>query len=129
MTMARHLQDKDEALDVIYSSTATRALMLAESICDLNSTTLIPELSFYTFEADELLEILRCLPNDVHRVGIVAHNPAITRVANMLSGEQISNMPTAGIVALDFDGETWRELGELPEECRLSYFDYPKMLN
>ena len=81
LIMARHLQDKDEALDVIYSSTATRALMLAESICDLNSTTLIPELSFNTFEADELLEILRCLPNDVHRVGIVAHNELIKFVA------------------------------------------------
>lgn len=128
LAMARHLHDKDEILDVMYSSTATRALMLAESICDLSNTTMIPDLSFYTFDADELLQILRCLPDDATRVGIVAHNPGITRVANKLSGERIKNVPTSGVVALQYDGETWAELGDMQEQCRLEYFDFPKML-
>ena len=49
ISMARHLADKDEHFDVIYSSTAVRALDFAQTISELTHVTLVPDLSFYTF--------------------------------------------------------------------------------
>lgn len=126
LLMARHLADRDEALDVIYSSTATRALQLAESISEFTHTSLVPELSFYTFDADQLLEILRHLPNEAMRVAVVGHNPAVTRAVNSLCASDYDNVPTSGIVAIDCDIERWADLNS--GQCELVYFDYPKKL-
>ena len=125
LTMARHLADRDEMLDVIYSSTATRALDLAQQISDFTHTTLVPDLSFYTFDEEQLLEILRCLPDSVERVAVVAHNPAITHAANRLSANDYENIPTSGVVAIDCDIDRWADLNS--GQCSVDYFVFPKM--
>ena len=129
LSMARHLADGAEQLDVIYSSTATRALDFAQMISEFTGFSLVPDLTFYTFDVDELLEILRSLPNQAESVAVVAHNPAITQIVNRLSGAEINNVPTAGIVALNCEIEQWRQLGESIDECELDYFESPKILN
>ena len=128
ITMARHLADKAESIDVIYSSTAFRALDFAQTISEFTGFTLIPDLSFYTFDVDELIEILRNLPNDAQTVAVVAHNPAITEIVNRFTEKDLNNVPTAGIVALNCNIENWRELGDVFNNCEIDYFDYPKML-
>lgn len=129
LSMARHLADGAEQIDVIYSSTATRALDFAQMISEFTGFNLVPDLTFYTFDVDELLEILRSLPDQAESVAVVAHNPAITQVVNRLSGAEINNVPTAGIVALNCEIAQWRQLGERIDECQLDYFESPKILN
>jgi phosphohistidine phosphatase len=128
LSMARHLADKDEHLDVIYSSTANRALDYAQLLSDFSGTELVADLSFYTFEDFELLEILKNLPESATRVAVVAHNPAITRVVNQLTMAELRNVPTAGIVAIDYCGDEWQDIGDVAGQCELDYFDFPKML-
>jgi len=128
LSMARHLAEKGEVLDVIYSSSAHRALDFAQIISEFTGFSLLPELSFYTFDVDELIEILRNLPDDANNIAVVLHNPAITQAVNRLTGSDLRNVPTAGIVALNCDIENWRELGEVVSDCEIDYFDYPKML-
>ena len=123
--MARHLADKGEELNIIFSSTATRALDFAQQLSDFTHVTLEPDLSFYTFDQDELLEILHSLPDNANRIAIVGHNPAITRVASKLASHEFDNIPTAGIVALNCDAESWSELSV--SDCEIDYFEYPKM--
>ncbi|MBT8114381.1 MAG: histidine phosphatase family protein [Arenicella sp.] len=125
LTMSRHLADKNEQLDVIYSSTATRALEYAQAISELTHVELVPELSFYTFDVDELIQIIKHLPPAARCAAVVGHNPAITMAVNRLSGEDISNVPTSAIAALNCPIEDWHELGQ--GDCELDYFDYPKM--
>lgn len=127
ISMARHLADKDEHFDVIYSSTAVRALDFAQTISELTHVSLVPDLSFYTFNGSELLEVLQNLPGDAYCVAVVAHNPAIAQTVNHLTGESLAKIPTSGIVALDCDVEDWSQLGEMA--AQLVYFDYPKMFD
>ena len=129
ISMARHLAHKDEVLDVVYSSTAVRALELAAMISELSNVSLVPELSFYTFSADELLEILRNMPDEARNIAVVAHNPAITETVNRLIDADLNNVPTSGVVAIECPIDSWSLLGELEQDCELLYFDYPKMLS
>lgn len=129
LSMARHLAYKDEVLDVIFSSTAIRALELAQMISELTNVSLVPDLSFYTFSDDELLEILRNLPDEAQNVAVVAHNPAITQVVNRLTDANLNNVPTSGIVAIECPVDSWSVLGDIERDCQLLYFDYPKMLS
>jgi len=125
-TMARYLADKDEAIDVIYSSTATRALEFAHAVSEFCNVSLVPDLSFYTFDVDELFEILRSMPDDAQRVAVIGHNPAITRIVNRLTGAELSNVPTAGVVCIYCEIDEWRGLSE--SHCELRYFVSPKIL-
>lgn len=125
-TMARYLADTDDGLDVIYTSTATRALEFAHTLSEFCNVSLMPDLSFYTFDVDELLEILRSLPDQASRVAVVAHNPAVTLLANRLCQIDLDNVPTAGVVAIDCDIDEWRDLSQA--YCRLDYFTSPKKI-
>lgn len=129
LTMARYLQtqsDIDNGFDVIYSSTATRAMELAQTISDFTNVTLMPDLSFYTFDPDELLEILRNLPEQASRIAIVGHDPAITQVVNRLTAAALKKVPTSGVVQIDCPVEYWHELDQ--GLCDLSSVTTPKML-
>lgn len=126
LAMSRHLAERDERLDVIYSSTATRALDYAQRLSEFSQVSLVPDLSFYTFDVDQLIQILKQLPNSAERVAVVGHNPAITHAANLLCATDFDNVPTSGIVAIDCDLEDWADLGS--GVCDLDYFEYPKML-
>jgi phosphohistidine phosphatase len=124
LTMARQLEERDEALEVIYSSTATRALDYAQTLSAFTHTSLIPDLSFYTFDDEQLLEILRHLPDEVERAAVVAHNPAVTLAVNHLTASDFDNVPTAAIVAIKCDVDHWADLNS--GQCEIDYFDYPK---
>ena len=126
ITVARFIAEQSEPLDVIYSSTAIRALDFAQVISDLATITLVPDLSFYTFDPDELIEILKSLPDTVYEAAIVLHNPAITQVVNRLTNEKIKNIPTAGVAAINCPIEQWSDL--LEAQAELDYFVSPKTL-
>lgn len=128
LTMARYLADKDEMLDVIYSSTAERALELAQMISEFSNVSLIPDLSFYTFSADDLLEILRNLPDEAYNIAVVAHNPAIKKVINRLTNSTLEKVPTSGLAVIDCFIKSWRELGDSGTATTLASFDTPKTI-
>jgi len=115
LTIARHLQAQSEI-----------ALDLAQTISDFCYTSLIPDLSFYTFDTDELLEILRSLPNEASQVAVVGHNPAITQAVNRLTASQLLNVPTSGVVTIECPIEEWHQLDE--GLCELLSVTTPKTL-
>ena len=124
LLMARYLQQQDELPDVIYSSTAVRALDFAQIISDELMVSLVPDLSLYTFDPDELLAILQHIPESTHSVAMVGHNPAIHYLANRLTQTELPKVPTGSILSLECDIEMWSELAT--GTAQLASFEYPK---
>jgi phosphohistidine phosphatase len=50
------------------------------------------------------------------------HNPTITAVANILTNSTIENIPTCGIVCIEFKGNSWKAT----ESASMLWFDFPK---
>ena len=46
------------------------------------------------------------------KVMIFGHNFAFTNIANALGDNYIDNLPTAGLVVLEFETDSWSNLGE-----------------
>ncbi|MBX2846942.1 MAG: histidine phosphatase family protein [Acidiferrobacterales bacterium] len=128
LRMAKHIAEKESRLDIVFSSTAIRAVALAETICEYINAPLIPRSNFYTFSSRELLKALSCLPDENHQIAVVAHNPAITEVVNYLVKGKLANIPTSGVAAVLPSVQKWSGLLEKRASCELSYFDFPKML-
>jgi phosphohistidine phosphatase len=124
--MAQRLADISENLEAIISSTAVRALGIAEPIAGLMETDIIKSSQLYTFSSSDLFESILMLPDQYQKVGMVGHNPAITILTNHLLDNIIDNVPTSGIVALNCNIESWSDFSA--DCCELDYFDYPKRI-
>jgi phosphohistidine phosphatase len=72
-----------------------------------------------------LLEVAQNQQDDFSDLLIVGHNPGLTDLVNRFLPEmQLDNLPTGGIVAMDFETEAWAQIQDHP--VRLAYYDYPK---
>ena len=55
---------------------------------------------------------------------LAGHNPAITTVAEMLSGARIDNIVTCGIVQIDFNVDHWANVGA--DNGQFIFFEFPR---
>ncbi len=85
---------------------------------------LVLEKGIYDASPARLLDILTAQPDAVTPLMLVGHNPGLTELANRLGRDlHIDNIPTCGVVCLDFEIESWRQL--TPYLGRLVLFDRP----
>lgn len=123
--MARNFAEKLENLDIIYSSSAVRALEFAELISEFTQVDLRPDLTFYTFDDAQLMQALSELPSEVSSAAVVGHNPAITRTVNRLTDADIVNVPTSAVASIQCAIDDWSELSDAVGH--LEYHEYPKL--
>ena len=64
----------------------------------------------YTFNQNELLQHLTSCPESFDKLAVFGHNPAMTILVNQLGDKAIDNLPTTGLVVIDFEIKTWKEL-------------------
>lgn len=114
---------------LILSSTALRASQSAEvlaNICGMKDGIKYLD-SFYMGEPEEFLEGLKALPDLLERVMIVAHNPGLEALMQIIDGK-IDALPTASMAYLVLSLDRWADIsfdsaGELigfwkPSEAR-----------
>jgi len=64
--------------------------------------------SLYTFDTDRLIDIVESHADDVDRLMLVGHNPALTGLAQVLTGHRLgdlANLPTCAVLVLNKDTE------------------------
>jgi phosphohistidine phosphatase len=115
--------------DLLISSPANRAFATAKKISDeigYPKKKIVVDDRLYHGSSNSMISIIQSQKNKISSIMLFGHNPGFTDFANMLCGINIYNIPTAGIVAIDFSIDNWSEadykIGELV------FFDYPKKL-
>lgn len=78
----------------------------------------------YLTSPETLKETLMMQEDNTNSILVVSHNPQVTELANMLTEEHLSKIPTLGVVAIDFDIDTWSELEDAKGE--IDFFIFPK---
>lgn len=123
--MGRRLAGKYPPPDHFAASTALRAQATAEILA--MEWGFAGEIEwrrdFYESATSHLLEVIQTFDDAHASAAIVAHNPAITHLANVLGNLSIPNMPTCGIVALKGPA-SWKDFE--PGATETLEFDFPK---
>jgi phosphohistidine phosphatase len=127
--MGKRLKEKDIQPDQMISSPAKRAFSTAKKIAKVLK---FPEDKIKTdrrlYHADEetILTVVREIKDKANIAMVFGHNPGLTEFVNsLLQGNQdIDNVPTCGVVAFQFDTETWRSVDW--GKGKMWFFDYPK---
>ena len=96
--------------ELILSSTAARALQTATILTeyidyDLKKLKLTRDL--YTFDWKEQLQVLKNMDNKINTCMIVSHNHGLTDLAGMVGSESFGNIPTTGVVMIEFEASDW----------------------
>ena len=125
--MGRRLVKRDVTPDLLITSPAVRAhttasLIAAELGYHQEDLETVDDL--YGAATFTILAVLSVLPDEVSHVMFFCHNPGITDFVNRCSDAKIDNIPTCGIVDIEFPIDRWDEI--VDTKGRFTRFDYPK---
>jgi len=125
--MGKRLKIKGVRPDAIVTSDARRAMDTAALLAQ--AMGLPPEIirlnpELYHAPPNGILDIVHHFPDIWDQVIVVGHNPGMTELANWFYPDRIDNIPTAGVVELQFDTDAWRTIKK--DRLESSSFDYPK---
>ncbi|MBU2994867.1 histidine phosphatase family protein [Cellulophaga baltica] len=114
-------------IDALYSSPANRALhtsmiMLRSLDFPFSKFQIIKDL--YDFSGESVMSFVKELNNDLNTVMIFGHNHAFTEIATTWGNYYIGNVPTAGLVKMNFDIDNWSEISKGKIETTI----FPKQL-
>ena len=125
--MGKLIVDKGEKPELLISSPANRALSTARAfgeVMGLVENDIIVNRAIYGAGAQQLLELVQN-QDDLHKsIVLFGHNPTFTSFVNMLTGSNIMNVVTCGVVRIDFEYSSWTDIDF--GSGRLVYYEYPK---
>ena len=111
--------------DLILASTAIRAYetagLIAKELHHAGEKVVADE-RLYLADMNDILNIIRSTNATVSKLIVVGHNPELTRLANAFTNFGIEKIPTCGIVGVDFNVQSWKEI----EAGTLTMYEYPK---
>ena len=125
--MGQRLAARSIRPDILLSSPAKRAYSTAKSVA---KEIKYPIEMIHTHEqiyhagARDLLSVIQNVSDQHQTLMLVGHNPGFTDLANDLANESISNIPTAGLVAIKFKVDSWSLVNF--GQGAMVFFDYPK---
>lgn len=125
--MGRRLKEREIVPDLMLSSPANRALTTCKTIAQIigyDDKAIKTNQGIYHANEDDLINIVRELPDNVNEVMIFGHNPGLTEFANLILKENIANIPTTGVVACRLTIDHWKDFK--PGCGKLLFFDFPK---
>ena len=123
------LNDKNVEAELIISSSAVRARETAKLIADgigYNSDLIVKNKALYHAYADDIYTELFSVDNSVNSVMIVAHNPTLTDFVNDFVEPEIMNLPTSGVVCVNFDTDSWENIANA--KFKVNFVVFPRML-
>ncbi|MEM7077762.1 MAG: histidine phosphatase family protein [Pseudomonadota bacterium] len=109
-TMAQWLGELANRPNWIWASDAVRAQQTAAYVSHACGQPVVTEAELYLAGPEAIMQTLRTTPADATSACVVAHNPGLTVLTNLLAGEGLmDNLPTWGCVHFRYDGE-WPDL-------------------
>lgn len=111
--ISQHLKSYKLNPDLILSSDAVRAnttcnIFIENLNLDKNKVYLNHDL--YDFVGYNLLEVIKNCEDSFEILMVFGHNHAITAFVNTYGDVYIENVATSGVIMLEFDVDTWKDL-------------------
>jgi phosphohistidine phosphatase len=127
--MALKLKALDLKPDLIICSPAKRTRQTAEYFCEklnYDYDKIQFDKRIYESSADDIFQVVRETDAGVKNLIVIGHNPSLTHFANYFLSEKIMELPTTGVVWLEFKNDDWEIYRQTP--CKLKHYLSPKAI-
>lgn len=126
--MGNILKEKNIKPDIVYASSANRAQttakLLTKKLGYLEEDIHLDR-NIYSDGPNYIMNMVSKLDNNINTIMLFGHNPDFTYMSSFLSGKHFSNVPTCGVVCIDFEIDSWKEVKNVNGNIR--FFEYPKL--
>lgn len=126
--MGKVLAETGIKIDRFISSPANRALTTARHFAAAfglhDEDDIQIEEIIYHGSSRSIMKFINDLDDGYDAVVLFGHNPDFTSMASIYTEEYFDNVPTCGIVCIDFDVHSWVDTGETLGNLR--FYKYPK---
>jgi phosphohistidine phosphatase len=128
--MGKRLKERKVVPDLLLSSPAKRTLSTAKRIADamgFEKEKIKTDRGLYHADDDEILNVIRSMNDHNDCVLMFGHNPGLTDFVNNVNHDKkhyIDNIPTCGVVAIEFNVPSWRQVDFGKGD--VLHFDFPK---
>lgn len=125
--MAKILKKEIQKPDLIISSPSFRTKLTLEYFLKEfeYKGEVIFEKSIYEAPFENLLKVIKNIDDKYKTIFLIGHNPGLNDLANFLLGSFEDNIATSGVLKIDFDTNSWKNISK--DNSKLIFFKYPKM--
>jgi len=127
--MAAKLKELELKPDLIICSPAKRTRQTVEFFCDklkYDYDKIQFDKRIYESSVEDVLQVIRETDATIKTLFVVGHNPSLTDLANMFAENSIVEVPTTGVVWLEFATKDWEIYKLTP--CKLKALLTPKTI-
>ncbi|WP_053993010.1 histidine phosphatase family protein [Mangrovimonas sp. TPBH4] len=110
--VSNHYKPYNYMPDMVFSSPANRAFTTCKGVMAYlnlpeNKLKIVDDL--YDFGGEKVMSFIRSINGkSIDKIMIFGHNHALTSIVNDLGDQFIGNLPTCGLVKIDFYAEEWK---------------------
>ncbi|MDO6597954.1 histidine phosphatase family protein [Oceanihabitans sp. 2_MG-2023] len=111
--VSTHLDNQIIKPDLIVSSDANRARTTAEifiKTLNFQHIDFQTNSKLYDFSGNDLIQVIKNYDNRINHLMVFGHNFAITSFVNTYGSVIYDNVPTSGLVSIDFNIDKWKHL-------------------
>lgn len=111
--VSNNLINSNLSVNLILSSDAVRAKTTADifiSNLKINKNIVQFNHDLYDFAGSNLIKTIKACDDSIKNLMIFGHNHAITAFVNTYGNQYIDNVPTCGVVIINFDIDNWNNL-------------------
>jgi len=115
LLIGTYLFKQNTSLNCILTSVAERAKVTAGLVCDalkFDQDKIILHEELYEASTRTFFQFITQLEDHYQHVMCVAHNPAISYLAEYLTTAEIGDMAPAGLVIIKFDLKSWKDVSQ-----------------
>lgn len=113
--IASFLEEKQIKTDLVMVSDSFRTKQTSEIILPklkINPNKIVFSHNLYDFSGENLTQTIKNCDNSVNTLMVVGHNHAITAFANTYGNFFIDNVPTCGVVIIEFNVTNWNQINQ-----------------
>lgn len=107
------IKKSDPIIDFVLSSDAIRTKSTLDffiNALNINKSIVTFSHDLYDFSGENLIEVIKSVDDSINNLMVFGHNHAITHFVNMFGDRFIDNVPTCGVVIIEFEIEHWQNL-------------------
>ena len=125
--MSNYLRGKEKKIDKLILSTSKRTRLTSKYFTEkihFDSISYLDEL--YHASYSDIINIISKVENNFNSIMVIGHNPGLTELINQYTIMNIYNLPTTGVVKVEFKGDKWERITE--NKGKIVYKKFPKEL-
>ena len=126
--MAEFLSKRINNVDKLLSSSSKRTRLTSEFFKNkINIKVENYTDKLYHASYDDIIGLLNQVKDDVRSLILIGHNPGLTHLVNFFTEVNLYNLPTTGIVVINFMIDKWKKIKD--SKGNIEIIKFPKELN